>query len=176
MASRLGSNASHPESDIETGGINVPQAKTAAAAGSPLRRGRWIRGNRRVLCAGPGGEPDTLVVVDVQPVDYHAESDRLPEHVAGQSAAPPRPGRAVPGIDTCRQWASSALACSEPGQAGEVQYCRPHCVRDLPHHLLVRARALVLRDRMVPYGSVELIFPDRASGSCWVYRRSNWVQ
>ena len=91
MASRLGSNASHTESDIETGGSNVPQAKTAAG-GSPLRGGRWIRGNSRVLCAGPGGESDTLAVVDVEPVDYHAESDRLPEHVAGPSAAPPGPG------------------------------------------------------------------------------------
>src|SRR5262245_41504388 len=91
MASRLGSNASHTESDIEIGGSNVHQAKPAAA-GSPLRGGRWIRSNRRVLCAGPGGDPETLAVVDVEPLDYHAESDRLPEHVASPSAA--RPARA----------------------------------------------------------------------------------
>ena len=55
----------------------------------PLSWGRWIRGDRRVLCAGPGGEPDTLAIVDLEPLDHHAQSDRLPEHVAGLASAVP---------------------------------------------------------------------------------------
>ena len=47
-----------------TGGGNVPEPKTVAA-GSACRGSGWIRGNRRVLCAGPGGESDTIAIVDV---------------------------------------------------------------------------------------------------------------
>src|SRR5215467_6827001 len=99
MASNLGLNASHPEMRCRTGGGNVPQPKTAAA-GRACRRGGWIHGNRGVLCAGPGGESDTIAIVHVEPVDHHTESDCLPEHVARLSGAPPsrRPGRGGAGL------------------------------------------------------------------------------
>ena len=64
---------------------------------------------------------------------------------------------------------------TRPGPAGKVQRCSPDCVRNLPHHILVCARALVLRDRMVARASVELIFSRAGLWELLLYRRGNWV-